>query len=71
MTFKGRELRSTITGDGKLVLSLEDVVTADPGIDELVVRVQAAPINPSDLGPRCSDPPICLPWRGPQRTRRP
>ena len=49
MTFKGRELRSTITGDGKLILSLEDVVTADPGTDEIVVRVQAAPINPSDL----------------------
>ena len=50
MTFKGRELRSTITADGKLTLSLEDVVVPDPGDDEVVVRVEAAPINPSDLG---------------------
>jgi NADPH:quinone reductase len=50
MTFNGRELRSTISADGKLTLSLEDVVVADPGDDEVVVRVEAAPINPSDLG---------------------
>lgn len=50
MTFNGRELRSAISADGRLTLSLEDVVITDPGDDEIVVRVEAAPINPSDLG---------------------
>ncbi|MGY0613104.1 MULTISPECIES: zinc-binding dehydrogenase [unclassified Luteimonas] len=46
----GLELRSLATSDGQLRLSLEDVTTGAPGADELVVRVEAAPINPSDLG---------------------
>ena len=50
MTFTGREMRSTITADGELTLSLAGNVTPDPGDDEVVVRVEAAPINPSDLG---------------------
>ncbi|MPS70139.1 zinc-binding dehydrogenase [Novosphingobium aerophilum] len=49
MGFTGRELRSTID-DGKLTLSLEQVRIDDPADDEIVVRVEAAPINPSDLG---------------------
>lgn len=49
MGFTGRELRSTIE-DGKLTLSLEPVHIDDPAEDEIVVRVEAAPINPSDLG---------------------
>ena len=49
MTFNGRELRSTISRDGTLTLSLEDVVVAAPDDDEVIVRVEAAPINPSDL----------------------
>ncbi|MET0241453.1 MAG: zinc-binding dehydrogenase [Sphingobium sp.] len=50
MTFAGREMRSTLAEDGVLTLSLEDVTIGDPGDDEIVVRVEAAPINPSDLG---------------------
>lgn len=50
MTMRGRELRSTVDRDGKLTLSIENVVVADPGDDEVIVRVEAAPINPSDLG---------------------
>jgi len=50
MMFSGRELRSTINPDGRLTLSLEDVVVAGPGDDEVIVRIEAAPINPSDLG---------------------
>ncbi|MBB6598224.1 zinc-binding dehydrogenase [Luteimonas sp. MC1825] len=46
----GLELRSLATGDGQLRLSLEDVTPGEPGPDELLVRVEAAPINPSDLG---------------------
>ena len=44
------ELRSRVTADGQLRLSLEPVTLADPGPDEVLVRVEAAPINPSDLG---------------------
>jgi NADPH2:quinone reductase len=46
----GRELRSTVREDGTLLLTLEDVPLADPAADEIIVRVEAAPINPSDLG---------------------
>ena len=44
------ELRSLVTADGELRLSLEPVTVGDPGPDEVVVRVEAAPINPSDRG---------------------
>jgi NADPH:quinone reductase-like Zn-dependent oxidoreductase len=46
----GRELRSTVTKGGKLELSLEQVTLDPPGEGEVIVRVEAAPINPSDLG---------------------
>jgi len=46
----GLELRSTISSDGNLTLSLEQVTLAAPGPDEVIVRVEAAPLNPSDLG---------------------
>lgn len=44
------ELRSTVSSDGKLTLSLEPVTLEAPGPDEVIVKVEAAPINPSDLG---------------------
>lgn len=50
MTVTGRELRSTVREDGTLQLRFEDVSIADPAADEVIVRVEAAPINPSDLG---------------------
>jgi NADPH2:quinone reductase len=46
----GLQLRSLITDDGELQLSLADVPVEPPAADQVVVRVQAAPINPSDLG---------------------
>ncbi|MDP1617958.1 zinc-binding dehydrogenase [Phenylobacterium sp.] len=46
----GLELRSLITSDGELRLSLERVPTPEPGPGQLLVKVQASPINPSDLG---------------------
>jgi NADPH:quinone reductase-like Zn-dependent oxidoreductase len=46
----GLELRSTISSDGTLTLSLEPVTLDAPGPDEVIVRVEASPINPSDLG---------------------
>ncbi len=45
-----RQIHSTITSDGQLQLSLAEIETPAPGPDEVVVRVEAAPINPSDLG---------------------
>lgn len=46
---KGLELRSLVS-DGKLELSLADVELSPPGPGEVIVRIEAAPINPSDLG---------------------
>ncbi len=48
--FSGLELRSTVSAAGQLTLSLETVDRDAPGPDEVIVRVEAAPINPSDLG---------------------
>src|SRR6195256_2411492 len=44
------ELRSTVTSQGTLDLSLHDVPVPTPAINEVLVRVEASPINPSDLG---------------------
>ena len=46
----GLQLRSLIKNSGELELSLVNVPTPEPGPDEVVVRVEATPINPSDLG---------------------
>jgi NADPH:quinone reductase-like Zn-dependent oxidoreductase len=46
----GLELRTLITQDGQLRISLEPATIGDPGPGEIVVRVEATPINPSDLG---------------------
>lgn len=46
----GLQLRSLIKASGELEISLVDVPTPEPAADEVVVRVEAAPINPSDLG---------------------
>jgi NADPH:quinone reductase-like Zn-dependent oxidoreductase len=46
----GLQLRSLIKKSGELEISLVDVPTPEPGPDEVVVRVEATPINPSDLG---------------------
>lgn len=50
MSMVGRELRSRLDETGELVLSLEQVTVPEPQDDEIVVRIEAAPINPSDLG---------------------
>ncbi len=47
---QGLELRSTVTADGLLRVSLETVSLDEPGPDEVIVQVEATPINPSDLG---------------------
>ena len=47
---KGLQLRSLIKKSGELEISLQNVPTPEPGPDEVVVRVEATPINPSDIG---------------------
>ncbi len=44
------ELRSLVTSQGSLELSLHDIPVPSPAANEVVVRVEASPINPSDLG---------------------
>jgi NADPH2:quinone reductase len=45
-----RQLRSLVTPEGELRLSVPTVDTPQPGPREVLVRVEAAPVNPSDLG---------------------
>src|ERR1700710_83857 len=46
----GLQLRSIIKKSGELEISLASVPVPEPGPDEVVVHVEASPINPSDLG---------------------
>ena len=46
----GLQLFSNLKKDGTLELSLVDAPVPAPKADEVVVRVEATPINPSDLG---------------------
>ncbi len=46
----GLQLRSLISKGGELELSLAKVEVPEPGPDQVVVKVEATPINPSDLG---------------------
>lgn len=44
------QIRSNIRSDGTLEISLAEVPIPEPGAGEVVVRIEAAPINPSDQG---------------------
>lgn len=46
----GLQLRTLIKGAGELELSLVRVPTPEPGPDDIVVRIEGTPINPSDIG---------------------
>ena len=46
----GRQLMSLVKPSGELELSLQDVEVQAPGEKEVLVKVEASPINPSDLG---------------------
>jgi len=50
MQSTGLQLRSTVKKEGTLELSLTSVTIPEPKPDEVVVRVEGSPINPSDLG---------------------
>ena len=45
-----RQIRSLVTEEGRLQLSLASVDLPEPQPHEVLVRIEAAPINPSDLG---------------------
>lgn len=48
-TFSSLELRSKISSEARLDLWLEEVTVPAPAADELIVRIDAAPLNPSDI----------------------
>ncbi|RYF51304.1 MAG: hypothetical protein EOO27_30205, partial [Comamonadaceae bacterium] len=45
----GLQLRSLVHQRGELELSLVSLTTPDPAPEEVIVRIEATPINPSDL----------------------
>src|SRR5438067_2517332 len=45
----GLTLTSTVSQDGELALELAEAPVLEPGPDQVLIRVEAAPINPSDL----------------------
>src|SRR6185503_11856125 len=47
---QGLQLRSLVKESGELELSLHRVDTPEPKDDEVMIRVEATPINPSDIG---------------------
>ncbi|WP_204360802.1 hypothetical protein [Nitratireductor sp. OM-1] len=49
MATTGKQLFTTLEADGTLTVALENVSFADPAQNQVLVRMEAAPINPSDL----------------------
>ena len=45
-----KEIRSTVTSEGNIEISIAVVEKPIPSDDEVLIKVEAAPINPSDLG---------------------
>ncbi|MFK8019799.1 MAG: zinc-binding dehydrogenase [Pseudomonadales bacterium] len=50
MPTQSQQLLSRINADNTLEIWLEEITVPDPGPDEVLVKVEATPINPSDLG---------------------
>ena len=50
MTDTSNEIRSEIASDGNLKISLESVNKPEPKDGEVLIKIEASPINPSDLG---------------------
>ena len=50
MSRQSKEIRTKVTSKGKLELSLETVTIPSANDDEVIIQVEATPINPSDLG---------------------
>ena len=45
-----KQMQSTVRADGFIELAVADVPRPEPGSGDVLIRVEAAPINPSDLG---------------------
>ena len=50
MTFSGKQLTTQLDADGTLTLQLNDKTWDTPKGTQVLVKVEASPINPSDLG---------------------
>lgn len=50
MTFTGKQLTTQLDADGTLTLQLNDKTWDAPKAGQVLVKVEASPINPSDLG---------------------
>ena len=46
----GLELRTLVRAENSIEVRIEPADVAPPGPDDVVVRIEAAPVNPSDLG---------------------
>lgn len=44
------EIRSTVTSEGNVEISIARVEKPTPSENEVLIKVEASPINPSDLG---------------------
>lgn len=49
MPVTGKQLFTTLTSDGTLTVAIEEVTVPDPTGNQVLVKMEAAPINPSDL----------------------
>lgn len=49
MATTGLQLRSLVKDDNTIEISLVDVPIPEPGPDEVLVKIEATPLNPSDL----------------------
>ena len=45
-----KQIRSEVTKEGKLLISIQSTEVPEPKEDEVLIRIEASPINPSDLG---------------------
>jgi NADPH2:quinone reductase len=45
-----KQIRSKVTKEGKLLIYVESTGMPEPKEDEVLIRIEASPINPSDLG---------------------
>ena len=45
-----KEIRSTVTNEGNIEISIATVEKPTPSKNEVLIKVEASPINPSDLG---------------------
>ena len=50
MTYTGKQLTTQLDADGTLTLQLNDKTWDEPKPGQVLVKVEATPINPSDLG---------------------